>query len=371
MHVVHFHLGFERIEPADLRERFLTQTRLADYQARSGARVTVLQRFFRDDDLTADGVDYRLRSDGNELLPRPFTRPMKLYRLLPELDPDVVHFNGLVFPLHLAEIRARLPRRAVLVAQHHGEPPGGGMKRVAQKACLKAADGFLFTAAAIADPWRAEGLIGEDQPVFEVVESSSDLEPVPRQEARAKTKLDGWPAVLWVGRLHERKDPLTALSTFERAAEKLPDARLHLVYQEAPLLSAIEKRVRASATLSSRVRFVGKVSHAELAAWFSASDVFLTTSPSEGSNYALIEAMACGTPAVATDIPANRKVGGAQARLFPVGDARAGGAAILRVAQKPPSRAALRAHFEANLSWSAIARQSLAAYRALSGRREP
>jgi glycosyltransferase involved in cell wall biosynthesis len=213
-------------------------------------------------------------------------------------------------------------------------------------------------------------------PVHEVLEASTDLKPVPRPRAREKTGVDGSPAVLWVGRLHPRKDPITAIRLFERAIGLLPAARLHLVYGEETLLGEIRSIVSASEALSRAVRFVGRVAHEKLGSWCSASDLFLTTSPAEGSNWALIEATACGLPAVASAIPAHRRVAGDLAEFFRTGDTADGAEALVRASNRAAGiqgegwRNALRARFEMCLSWDVVAAEAARAYLSAIARRQ-
>ena len=58
--------------------------------------------------------------------------------------------------------------------------------------------------------------------------------------------------------------------------------------------------------IEKNVVFAGWVPHDDLATYLSSSDVYVSTSLSDGTSNCLLEAMACGLPAVVTDIPANR-----------------------------------------------------------------
>lgn len=377
MKIAYLLLAFERTPDAlALLDRYPTATRLLETLASAGHEATLLGRFHRDEEVKRGGARFLFRADDPErLLPGPFTNPAKLWRLLRGLEVDVVHANGLLFPIHAALARRAAGRRAALVVQHHGGGPGGLLRRAAQRLFLGAADGFLFTAAGIAEPWRRGGLIRADAPIHEVVEASSDFAPVPREAARAQTNVSGDPAILWVGRLHPRKDPLTALRGFRRALGRLPNARLQMAFGDAPLLGDV-KRFLADEGIADRVRLVGAVPHAALPAWYSAADLFLTSGPDEGSNYALIEALACGLFPAASDIPAHRALtsDGAHGELFSVGDAEGCAEALVRAAARVAAggaalRASTRRYFDDALSWRAVGEQAVAAYAAAVARR--
>lgn len=364
LHVVLVNLAFvPGLRPEELLGRFPGIGRFATSLVEAGARVTVLARAEADADLHGGPVRLVAVNDGQGAF-APLRSPATgLVRRLRRLSPDVVHVGGLLFPVPTAAIRAAMPRRVPVLLQHHGEPPGPGRLGLLQRLLLRSADGALFTSRQIADEWFRNGHLARGTRVDEVLEASTDLEPVPRDQARAATGIDGDPAILWVGRLHPRKDPITALGAFEESLPVLPGARLHVIHPEAPLLGELKARCEASPALGRAVRFVGAVPHAELPAWYSAADLFLTSSPSEGSNWAFIEATACGLPAVATDIPANRRVAGPGTELFPAGNPGDGAAALARAARDPAvRRAPLLEHFERRLSWGVVAREALDAY---------
>ncbi|HMQ35316.1 MAG TPA: glycosyltransferase family 4 protein, partial [Chloroflexaceae bacterium] len=230
------------------------------------------------------------------------------------------------------------------------------------RAGLARADGSLFTSGELARPWREAGLIGPRQPVYPVLEASTPLRPP--DPGAPVPPLSGDPALLWVGRLHPVKDPLTVLEGLAGALADLPGAALSMAFGSAELLGAVRERA-ARPDLAGRVALLGRLPPAELPAYYAAADLFVLGSRREGSGYALIEALACGLPPAVTDIPAFRAVtGGAVGALWPPGDAAACAEALVRVARgdRASQRAAARARFAEALSWESVGRAALGAY---------
>ena len=84
---------------------------------------------------------------------------------------------------------------------------------------------------------------------------------------------------------------------------------VHMIVAGGGELLAGFRAEAAAAGLGARVHFLDRVPHAELPAVLRASDLFvLTTEPPESFGIVLIEAMACGLPAIATDYPGVRAV---------------------------------------------------------------
>jgi glycosyltransferase involved in cell wall biosynthesis len=109
------------------------------------------------------------------------------------------------------------------------------------------------------------------------------------------------------------------------------------------LYETINRAIHAP-DLRGRVELLGALSQPEVAEHLRRADLFVTASHSDGANISLLEAMACGTFPIASDIPANRQWGtDAVAMLrFPVGDANALAQQILRATQSPELVASAR-----------------------------
>ncbi len=82
-----------------------------------------------------------------------------------------------------------------------------------------------------------------------------------------------------------------------------------------------------------RVQFGGQVSQTDLPHWYHMADIYISPSHVDGSSVSLMEALACGLPALVSDIPANKEwvSEGVNGWLFPDGDADALAARILTV----------------------------------------
>ena len=83
-----------------------------------------------------------------------------------------------------------------------------------------------------------------------------------------------------------------------------------MVFGDDTLLGSVEHRVRDFEILGTAVTLHGRVAHDEIPNFYSAADIFVSGSHSEGSGYALIEAMSAGVVPVVTDIPSFRAIAG-------------------------------------------------------------
>ena len=339
----------------------------------AGAHVSVVQRFHSAGRVEQDGVLYEFVKDSQVPWLSTKAAPAEFVSAIAAHRADIVHVNGLIFPQLIAEIRKAVGPRTVIVAQHHGgEFPirGGGLVGLFQRARwrrgLAAADAISFTAREQAEPWRAAGVLG-DQRIVEIVESGTTLRHVDRNRARTAIDFSGDPAILWVGRLTTNKDPLTVLDGLEDALPALPNARVVMVFGDDTLIEAVDTRVRGSRILSDRVTLAGRVAREELPNYYSAADVFISGSHSEGSGYALIEAMSAGVVPVVTDIPSFRAIAGECGARWTPGDADGFSAALIRVCtgDLDDHRSRVAARHTSVLRWEAIAEKTLSEYRAL------
>jgi glycosyltransferase involved in cell wall biosynthesis len=292
--------------------------------------------------------------------------PLALSRAVRALAPDVVHVHGgTAFPVE-TRLLCHVVDAPVLVQDRAGPVPDGAARRAWFRWGFARITGVAFAAQGEADRFFRAGIFRPDLPVFEVPGGSCGFSPGDRLAARAETGLTGDPALLWVGHLNQNKDPLTVLEGVARVSERLPNVNLWLVYRSAPLETGVRARVESDERLRHRVRFVGPVAHDKLEAYYRAADVFVLGSHREGSNVSSVEALACGTPIVVTDLPAFRRFADSDAvgGLWQPGDPDDFVRALVDVWERDQTalRRAARQRFDRDLSWSAIGHRLRAVY---------
>lgn len=294
-----------------------------------------------------DGVRYRFH-----------TSDAALVQAIVASRPDVLHVHGLGWTRLLRRLRV-VP--APVVLQHHGEQVFTGRAKWGHRLVRSGVAGYMFTGASFGQvqPWIDAGVIARGARLFEVLEAASTLEA---SDDGDPVELAGAPAILWVGRLIEGKDPLTAIAAFAECG--LHDAHLHLLATDRGMEPEVRAAVGALGPVGERIHLHDPVPHGRMAAWYAAADVYLSTSHREGSGYSVIEAVTCGcTPAVSA-IPPHRAIVNDSGALFPPGDVAAAARAIHTAATADSEPTAPFAR--SLLSWSHVAAQLADAYDVLT-----
>jgi len=181
---------------------------------------------------------------------------------------------------------------------------------------------------------------------------------------------DGRPNILFVGRLEKRKGFRYLMRAYPHIVEAIPNARLMVVgaYDREDKEPFV--RYARMHHLSS-VRFVGRVSAAELPRYYKTCDVFCAPSTGfESFGIVLLEAMASGKPIVATGITGYRCVveDGQEGLLVEPGNERALAGAIVKLLRDPALRQEMGERGRrkaARYDWPIIARQVLDFYQQL------
>ncbi|WP_376790500.1 glycosyltransferase family 4 protein [Thermoflexus sp.] len=160
--------------------------------------------------------------------------------------------------------------------------------------------------------------------------------PDPVEDARVRNRYDLPPAyVLYLGGFDRRKNIETLLAVYTWAQEaigenfplviagRLPEGSSRLFVDPRPLARAWG--------LEHVVRTIGPVAEEDKPALYRGASAFLYPSRYEGFGLPVLEAMACGVPVVASEIPALMELAGDAAYLISPEDARGMAGALIAV----------------------------------------
>jgi glycosyltransferase involved in cell wall biosynthesis len=154
---------------------------------------------------------------------------------------------------------------------------------------------------------------------------------------------------------------------FVLAARQHPELQLLMLAggSQAGLL----RQIFQQGGVSHQVHFPGQIGQAKLPHYYRGADLYVSASHSDGTSISLLEAMACGTPALVSDIPGNREwvQPGVQGWWFPDGDAQGLSKSILAAIQQrarlPEMGRAARCLAEEKADWEKNFPQLLKAYK--------
>jgi glycosyltransferase involved in cell wall biosynthesis len=192
------------------------------------------------------------------------------------------------------------------------------------------------------------------------------------EAVRRRYGLEG-PFLLSVGSLEPGKNRERLLQAFARLQARGLKHTLVVAGQRAWRYEG-EAPLARRLGLADSVRFLGHVPQADLPALYSAADLFVFPSLYEGFGLPALEAMACGTPVVASNVSALPEVvGDAALQVSPL-DVEALAGAIEGLLRDDRLRADLRERGlerAAQFSWEKAARQTAEVYhRVVEARRE-
>jgi glycosyltransferase involved in cell wall biosynthesis len=199
---------------------------------------------------------------------------------------------------------------------------------------------------------------------IQVLRNGVDLRlfhPVERSAIRSSLGLNG-PTLLSVGHLIERKGHDLAI----RALTRLPDFEL-LIAGDGPEEQHL-KALASESGVGTRVRFLGSLTQLQLRDFYGAADALVLASSREGWANVLLEAMACGTPVVATavdgtpEVVARPEAGVLVQERTP--DALA--AAVRQLFSRYPDHAATRRYAE-QFSWDETTKGQLDLFERVAG----
>ena len=272
---------------------------------------------------------------------------------------DVVHIHGVSSKNTLVTAVAAMIGRPVIVSLHTmgADEPGPIRQsgRLLYKA-FRAASRYLAVSAPLMQAAVDDGIPAER---IEVVANGIDTDrfcpasPVEKQGLRRDAGHDvPGPVILFVGYFSHDKQPRVLFDVWMRLFDEYGiDATAWFVgatksdyYEVDPRLAETMRREADARGRGHQLILSGAVH--DVHRFFRLADVFALPSRREGLPVALMEAMACGLPAVASRLPGSTDTlidDGISGRLVPAGEVAAFASAIAEIVKDPARAAAMGA----------------------------
>ena len=186
-----------------------------------------------------------------------------------------------------------------------------------------------------------------------VIYAGLNLETIDSMSAGARKRNQ----LIFVGNLLPHKNILDAIRAVELARQEINNLELVIASTGGPQ----EGLVKSACKEKPFIRYLGKVSDEEKVRFLKESSLLLLPSSAEGFGLVLIEALSCGTPFVAYDLPAVREVSNLTGAgvLVPHRDWQAMAQAIVQALKEPlrmkESADNGRKQVEAKFTWEQVA----------------
>ena len=238
--------------------------------------------------------------------PNTYYLPIFSMYKIKKFNPDFVWVHGLIFPFHLLMFQLILKSNVKLIVQHHGEKILNKLKKWLVNIANINVNAIVFTSIEIAKHFFHNKTIQKKS--IEILEASTLLTPMDYIESKEKLGISNFYNFLWVGRLNANKDPIYLINQFVLYFAIQPLAKLYMIYQTEELLVKIEEIIKSKPYLKNHIILLGKQNHMQLRIWYSACNYYVSASFSEGSGYALLEALACGCLPIVSNIPSFKKI---------------------------------------------------------------
>lgn len=257
---------------------------------------------------------------------------IRFHRWLRREQPDVLHAHlpHAAWLCRWSRLAAGVP---VVVDTLHSSSTGKSGRRAGYALSRRLPDHVTAVSRATAASHLAAGMVRKER--LSILGNGIELgtwAPDIQCRIAARRQLGLTDEFLWmaVGRLEFVKDYPTLLRAMARTRE---NARL-LILGAGPMEMELVK-LTARLGIERRVRFLGFEPNVE--GWMQAADGFVLSSRYEGLPMVLLEAGACGVPAVATDVPGTREVvvDGVNGWLARAADANSLSQAMTRLMEMP------------------------------------
>jgi glycosyltransferase involved in cell wall biosynthesis len=284
--------------------------------------------------------------------------PLLAGRLLRPLRADLVHTHLVHADLY-GGLAARARGARLVSTKHNDDPFRTGPFRHVERGLARLAERVIVITDALAR-FNVER-VGIPARKLTTIHYGLDGPPEAWGANPPDTVPDGAPVLLAVSRLVEQKGIDVALRALPLVRQQIPDARL-VVLGEGPERARLEALARELGVGGS-VHLPGRAP--DVAAWLRRADVLVHPARWEGFGLALLEAMLCSLPVVASRVSSIPEivVDGETGLLVPPDDPEALAAALLRMLDTPGGYgAAGLARARAEFSVARMAERTLAVY---------
>ncbi|MEM2057462.1 MAG: glycosyltransferase family 1 protein [Candidatus Bathyarchaeia archaeon] len=200
----------------------------------------------------------------------------------------------------------------------------------------------------------------------------SQFRPLPKEEVESFRQQHGLSretiCLLHVGTVQERKNIFTILRVLE--ALKIRELPVHL-WKTGEDFTAEQKAFIQNRGLQGSVTYLGRVDKHVLVQVYNAADILLFPSLYEGFGMPVLEAMACGTPVITSNVSSLPEVAGDAAILVEPMDVRAMVEAIVHIWNDPDYRSYLiKKGFDRvkRFTWETVAKQVAEIYEKVRSR---
>jgi glycosyltransferase involved in cell wall biosynthesis len=298
--------------------------KLASGLARQGLRVTVLTQHCAGlpDYEVIDGIPVYRKMKGWHLYEYTYMFSVLRFLLDKSSDYQIIHCFGLYLFIPPVVLAKYILGKKV-IGRIEGAGAFGDFHRIKQLTCgrlihasARRLDRVISIARHMGAEIAAEGFAEQN--------AVSIPNSVDHELYRPKTNQDQGDRrrICYVGRLAEEKGLVCLVEAMKLVSGAICGVTLDIVGDGPMRNELIDRAVHLG--LQDVIRFTG---NGEALPHYHASDLFVLPSFSEGLSLALLEAMACGLPVVATNVEGNREV------LHPAGPASAIPAAGYRISE--------------------------------------
>jgi len=317
-------------------------------------------------------IGERMRSDGftvlSEIGRNLINSSRSFLRLFKQSRPHVVHIHNPT-PTIYAAPAARLAGASSIISTRHSlvAPPHDRVAEFKYSLAARFCDYVVGICDATTDNLKRLGSVPSEK-ILRIYNGAAALRKPSSEALPAKTGF----TLVFVGRLQPVKNLSLLLNAFKLASETAPDITLWIVGDGSERASL--EQLASQLQITNKAKFWGQ--QLDVAPYFSAADVFIMSSSSEGLPVSLLQAFSQELPSIVTDVGGMAEVVrlANSGLVVPASNANAMSAAILQLAndkreREQFSKNALTA-FESRFSIQAMADAYMDFYRNTARSRE-